>query len=134
MEIVDVEIAPESPAHVTPLELLEDFADVVPDWHFLEEDSRLYAAIRGSEACVIRSWNSANAAAVDYAFAASPTDPLTMRLVVLCPPDAMEPVLGTGRSTCLERFLDDFNRYAEARHAHVHIRPIHSHTGPAVVA
>jgi hypothetical protein len=121
MEIVDVEIAPQSPAHVTPLELLEDFADVVPNWHYLEEDSRLYAAVRGTDACVIRAWDSARAEEVDYAFAASNDNPLTLRLVVLCHSDATEPVVGAGRSACLERFLTAFTRYVYSRRALVRI-------------
>lgn len=137
MEIVDVEIESESSAHVTPLELIEDFADVTSNWHFLEEDSRLYAAIRGREACVIRAWNDQRAGSIDFAFAdCSDERSLLLRIVILCPPfardsapstDAGETAPSIDQCTCLQLFLNAFGRYLQERGAPVNVRPISVH-------
>ena len=135
MEIVDVEIAPLNPAQVTPLELVEDFADVAPGWHFLEEDSRLYEAVRGRPACVIRSCNRERSGTVDYAFAGHPgAGSLSLRLAILCPPDDVQPISGEGRSSCLELFLNAFQQYLQGRGELVRISPIAAREAEAVSA
>ncbi len=135
MEIVDVELEPMNPAHVTPLELIEDFADVVPNWHYLEEDSRLYAAVRGRPACVIRACEPGQPGTIDYAFASrSEADSLALRLAILCDPDGAVPVIGSGRSRCVERFVSAFNAYLRGRGTLVRVQQISGEPADAISA
>ena len=135
MEIVDVEIAPFRPAHVTPLELIEDFADVVPNWHFLEEDSLFYAAARGRNACVIRTWNAGRGGAIDFAFVQTGNDePAILRLALLCPTNEVQPLQGAARSSCLQRFIDAFESYLTTSGASVSIRAVSAESTEPVSA
>ena len=135
MEIIDVELEPANPAHVTPLELIEDFADVVPNWHYLEEDSRLYAAVRGRPACVIRCCGPDLTGTADYAFACrSENDALGLRLTILCKPDSTEPIIGTGRSSCLQKFVDAFDDYLHGRGALVRVQHISADSSEVIRA
>ena len=66
--IIDLEIAPTERAAVTPCELLEDFADSTPAWHFLEEESRYYAALKGVCACILRHFQPEPYRVIDFVF------------------------------------------------------------------
>lgn len=135
MEIVDVELEPANPAHVTPLELIEDFADVVPYWHYLEEDSRLYEAVRGRPACVIRCCGPDLHGTTDYAFAGrSDNDALGLRLTILCEPDSTVPITGTGRSSCLQKFVDAFDDYLRGRGTLVRVQQVAANSSEVVRA
>ena len=41
--VVHLEVTPDADAKLTPLELLEDFADASRDWQYLEHESEHYA-------------------------------------------------------------------------------------------
>lgn len=128
MEIVEVEIAPSSPVHVTPLEVLEDFADSVPGWQYLEDDSELYAAVRGRPACVLRAAESGATSAMDFAFLdASGDEGLKLRLSVICPAESAEVASGEARMDGMRRFLSAFNRYAQTHPNVVEIHPVERH-------
>lgn len=129
MDIVEVEIVSAGPLYVTPLEVLEDFADSVPGWQYLEDDSNFYAEVRGRQGCVLRASGLAETAApMDYAFAdASEGDSSRMRLTVMCPPGSPEVAGGAARDASLQNFLDAFNAYAESRPHVVEIRSIVRH-------
>lgn len=112
MEIVDVEIVPGLRPHVTPLELLEDFADVSRDWLYLEDDSRHYSSARGGRGCVLRACSGAQDEVVDYAFAdVSTADTEAFRLLLICPADTYEAVEEGQRALHVDHFLRAFSGY-----------------------
>lgn len=82
--IADICISTGPDASITPLELLEEFADSTPTWSFLEEDSQHYQETRGCPACVLSHVTYEPYGTVDYAFAtASKSEDGTVRLVLI---------------------------------------------------
>ncbi len=119
--IADIRIATHENSTITPLELLEAFADSTPTWSFLEEDTRLYEASRGRPACILTHVLYDPFNTVDYAFAAvEDREDGSTRLVVISPEQQHE--LSTAEQDRLVRdFLTAFRSYAEAVHAPVNI-------------
>jgi hypothetical protein len=117
--IVDIRIAPAEAAAVTPCELLEDFADSTPAWHFLEEESAYYSALKGVPSCVLRHMLSQPYRTVDFAFSGCSGDaPGALRLVLI---DAEHPSAGFGpeqRHEVLGRFVETFRTYMSRQHRH----------------
>lgn len=117
--IVDLKISSPGRALVTPLELLEDFAYCCSLWDYLEEDSRLYAELKGRPACVIRSMSNGFGDEVDYGFAATHHDDLqSVRLIIIDPINRPAPLDTETRSRIVARFLDDFRLYLR-NHPHL---------------
>lgn len=115
--VVHVSLTPHEAAHVTPLELLEDFADAAPQWQFLEEASRHYARAKGVPACVLRHWLPEAGAFVDVAFAASAPDeqPGALDLVLLDAPDAADPLPPDAQQAIVATLLSDLRAYLADR-------------------
>jgi hypothetical protein len=133
--VVHIALTPESGAHVTPLELLEDFADASLGWHYLEEESAHYAAAKDARACVLRHRRpdvegeavegeaGALVRYVDFAFAQ--TDPADLNDVELVLIDAPTPEqrldLGT-RNALVDDFLQEMREYLTSRPGHASLR------------
>lgn len=114
--IVDIEIAPLDTAAVTPCELLEDFADATPAWHFLEEDTRHYAAVKGVPGCVLRHFHEAPALVVDFAFAAEAAHAgSVVHLLVIDVDDPQEPLSPERRRRLVATLLTDLQHYMDRR-------------------
>lgn len=110
--LADIALVPHPQAHVTPLELLEDFADTMPAWCFLEDESRHYTALRGAPACVLRTRR--RGLTVDLAFAAHTAGaPLRLRLIV--PDDAHTTLDFDLRVELAHHFANTFRRYLGGR-------------------
>lgn len=122
--IVDISIAPTRQAAVTPCELLEDFSDSTPDWHFLEEDTAYYASIKGVPACILRHIQRVPHAVTDFAFAASEADERsTFHLILIETQHQRHSSAAELRHAVVVRFVDAFNHYLERRgmHAEIHV-------------
>jgi hypothetical protein len=120
--IIHIALTPTDTATVTPLEVLEDFADATPGWHYLDEESTLYAREKGVPACVIRYQTKGDPRYVDVAFAASADALLSdLELVLLDAPTPEEEVVLEARNAVLDRFLDRIGSYLEARPDHVRL-------------
>ena len=124
METVNVELLPSMQSHVTPLELLEDFADVAPEWVYLEEDSAEYAGLRGTAACIIRACQSGDGHATDYLFADVSGNSETFRLVLVCDPETNETVKGDRRAELLAHFVRAFHAYLGDGASNVSVRRV----------
>lgn len=121
--IVDVAIAPKDAAKLTPLELLRDFADATPGWHYLERDSEHYAEAKEVPAGVIRHMDLDGSKDVDLAFTAGPgsanSSALRLRLI---DPQGNDRSLGRDdRDAILDHFLKHFERYLDTRSAHARL-------------
>ena len=123
--LVDVEIAPAEQVHVTPQELLEDFADVSPAWHFMDDESRHYADVKDAAGCVLRHVTPQHDHDVDYAFSADAAEARqVMHLRVVTPTPAGQQLAMEDRSSYIEQFLNDFYRYLENRPQLVSVRAV----------
>lgn len=111
--IVDIALVPHPSACVTPLELLEDFADSMPAWCFLEDDSRFYMALRGGPACVLRTRRRGVSA--DLVFAA-PSPEGSLRLRLIASDDARTTLDRDLRAELAHHFTASFRRYLAERH------------------
>lgn len=121
--VIDIALTPDADAHVTPRELLEDFADATPGWHFLEEESTHYAVEKGVTACVVRHQHAGDPSYVDFAFAAPHADdPTRLELVLLDAPPPAAPLSLAERNDVLDAFLDAARRYLDARPGHASLR------------
>ena len=122
--VVHLALSSDPGAHVTPLELLEDFADDAPGWHYLEDESRHYAAAKAVPACVLRFRHDGDASFVDFAFAAgTPSDPRALELVLVDPPHGVGALDLDTRHRVVDRFLDALRAYLASRpgHATLHV-------------
>jgi hypothetical protein len=127
--VVHLALASDPDARVTPLELLEDFADASPAWHYLEAESQHYAAEKGAPACVLRYRHDGDAFYLDFAFAATPDAPDAIELVLIDPPHGVGAPHGIGaldlglRHRVMDRFLDALRAYLAGRpgHATLHV-------------
>lgn len=101
---------------LTPHELLEDFADSTAGWQYLNEVSANYSDVRGAESCVLRNWNSGVPGSVDIAF--SGARPKTLELTIVAKNDLIQ---DDARSSIVENFADEFDRYLKSRPARTNI-------------
>lgn len=112
--IVAIELVPKTGGVLTPQEMLEDFADVMPGWCYLEEESQHYAATRGRKACLLRYHSGNGLGVADLGFVAARQDAHALRLVVVEAADGA--VLSDAqRQQVATHFLDALDRYANGR-------------------
>lgn len=120
--VVDLTLHPAENAALTPLELLEDFADATPDWHFLEQDSHHYARAKGTPACVLRHLDLRGLKDVDLAFTAMEAKaPRAVRLTLIDPQGEERQLNLETRNRVVENFLKQFRSYLEYRGDHVRV-------------
>lgn len=120
--LIHLALTPTDAPRVTPLELLEDFADASPGWQYLGPESRHYADEKGVPACVLRHRLSDAVPFVDVAFAAVDADEWSdLELVVLDRPDA-EALDAETRNTLVETLLRDLRTYLDERPGHAQLR------------
>lgn len=118
--IIHIALRPADAAKVTPLEVLEDFADATPTWHYLEDDSRHYANEKGVPACVLRYQTTGSPRYVDFAFAAKGEGALSsIELVLLDAPSPEMKIEMDDRNVVLDRFLNHLRTYLGERPDHV---------------
>lgn len=110
--IVEVALAPQPTTCVTPLELLEDFADSVPAWAYLEDESRHYAALRRSPGCVLRTHR--RGLTVDLAFAARDAH-APLHLCLIAPDDDGTVLDAPMRAEIAAHFVAAFRTYLNGR-------------------
>lgn len=102
-------------APLTPSEVLADFADATPRWTYLEGDSVHYAERKGRPALVLRHQRSDTPSLVDFAFAAAPNTPTSLRLVLLDAPEAEQPLPTAERGALVETFVTALRNYLRDR-------------------
>lgn len=122
--LLRIALTPDADAKATPLELLEDFADATPGWHFLEDESYHYAREKKAEACVIRYQHAGEPRYVDLAFSSiSPEDANQLELVLIDAPDAENQMGPTDRQRIGRSFLEAMRTYLDGRpgHAALHV-------------
>ena len=113
--IARLTLTPAEAPHVTPLEILEDFADASQGWQYLEDESRHYAEAKGKPACVLRHRLPQKSMFVDVAFAATASDVLSpFALTVLDPPEH-EHLADDVRDAVIEGLIRDLQAYLQAR-------------------
>jgi hypothetical protein len=117
--IAHLALTPTDESKLTPLEVLADFADATQGWVYMERDSRHYADQKDVPGLVLRHWREGTPNHVDFAFAADPTEPDTVRLVIFDAPDADETPSREQRAELLETFLDALRGYLSERPDHV---------------
>lgn len=123
--IVDVALAPRPAACVTPLELLEDFADSAPSWCFQEDDSQHYAAVRGVPGCILRTRR--RGLTVDLVFAALDANG-ALRLRLIDSDDGRTPLDPEMRVQVAAHFVEAFQRYLGGRSHLVEFRAVEADT------
>lgn len=124
--IIDVALAPTDDAKLTPLEILEDFADASPGWHYLEDASRHYAAEKGQAACILRHLDLDGSADVDLAFSQRPESAKgaqAVHLTIVDPKGGQRPLDLQQRDEIVEHLLEHLRAHLEqqGRHAELHI-------------
>ena len=120
--IVHLALVPTDASRVTPLEVLEDFADASAGWHYLEAESSHYADEKGVPACVLRHRLAEIGLFVDVAFAAVASDEWSdFELVVLDRPDA-EPIDRETRDALVQTLLRDLQMYLDECPDHAELR------------
>lgn len=125
--IADISIATGPDASITPLELLEEFADSTPTWSFLEEDTYHYRETRGCPSCVLSHVTYEPFGTVDYAFATASRDEEGAVRLVLIDVDRREASSPEGASAVEQRdrtareFLTAFQAYAAAANVPVKV-------------
>lgn len=121
--VVHIAITPDEQAKLIPLELLEDFADASPDWHFLEDESTHYAEVKSVPACVLRHRHADERRYVDFAFAATdPSNPNDVELVILDAPDPQQELSLEERNDVVNNFIQHFREYLTGRPGHASLR------------
>jgi hypothetical protein len=121
--IVHIALTPDETAKLTPLELLEDFADASPDWHYLEEESNHYAEVKDVPACVLRHRRDGTPPYVDFGFASADPGHLTdIELVILDAPDPEHSLELEERNAVVDAFLQEMRDYLNARPGHATLR------------
>lgn len=116
--IIRLALHSEENAKVTPLEVLQDFADATTGWVYLEEDSHHYSEVKGTPGIVLR-YRTDSSTFVDLGFVESPVGDDTVGLAVLDRPDSDTPLSPDERSTLLDTFLAAMQDYLNDRPDHV---------------
>lgn len=122
--ILRIALTPDTDAKATPNELLEDFADATPGWHFLEDESYHYAQEKGDSACVIRYQRAGDPRYVDLAFSSlDPDDANQLELVLIDAPDVEHQMDPSKRQDVGRSFLTSMRDYLNGRpgHASLHV-------------
>lgn len=125
MEVIThLSIAPADKSSVTPLELLRDFADSSPAWHYMEHLSSAYADERKTPACVLRHHRHGNESAeANLVFSAEDENELgsfTLRLVTSA---TYEEDLDPGqRQEAVSHFTEAFRGYLAVRSSHAEVK------------
>ena len=121
--VIHIALTPDPQAKVTPLEVLEDFADASRSWHYLEEESQHYGAEKDVPAGVLRHQRSDGPRYVDFAFASTDPGHLSDLELVLLDAPTPEAQLGLKeRNAVIDAFLRDLRAYLHARPDHVTLR------------
>jgi len=128
--IVRLSLRPEEDAKVTPLEMLQDFADVQSGWSYLEEDSEHYAALKGRPGVILRHRVDPSTY-IDLGFVGATADPSTVDLAVLDRPGADTPLSPDERRDLINTFLDAMRDYLSARPDHVTLHVERDRPDPA---
>lgn len=120
--ILRIALTPDDSAKATPLELLEDFADATPTWHFLEEESYHYALEKETSACIIRYQRAGEPRYVDLAFASVDSDDIhRLELVLIDAPDDKHQIDPAERQKVGQAFLHAIREYLNDRPGHASI-------------
>lgn len=121
--LLRIALTPDANAKATPLELLEDFADATPGWHFLEDESYHYAREKEARAGVIRYQRAGEPRYVDLAFSSINTDDVSqIELVLIDAPDAEHQMDPSDRQRVGRSFLDAMETYLDGRPGHATLR------------
>jgi hypothetical protein len=121
--VVHIEITPDANAKLTPLELLEDFADASRDWQYLEDESMHYAQLKHRPACILRHRRSGTPRYIDFGFAATnPADANDIELVILDTPSAEETLTLEERNDVVDGFIQHVQQYLGGRPGHASLR------------
>jgi len=121
--VIHIEITPDPDAKLTPLELLEDFADASRGWHYLEEESDHYAQLKNRPACILRHRLQAEPSYVDFGFAATnPSNPKDIELVILDTPTPERRLNLEERNIVIDNFITHFRQYLGGRPGHASLR------------
>lgn len=121
--VIHIEITPDPNAKLTPLELLEDFADASLGWQYLEEESNHYAQLKNRPACMLRHQRDDELRYVDFGFAATnPSDPKDIELVILDAPDPERQLDLEERNVVIDNFITHFRQYLGGRPGHASLR------------
>lgn len=120
--ILRIALSPDTSAKATPLELLEDFADATPNWHFLEEESYHYALEKETSACIIRYQRAGEPRYVDLAFSSvEPGDAHRLELILIDAPDSKHKIKPGERQEVGQSFLHAIREYLNDRPGHASI-------------
>jgi hypothetical protein len=122
--LLRIALTPDPAAKATPLELLEDFADATPGWHYLEEESAHYSAEKGVDACVLRRQRGGQPRYADLVFSATDPDaPSELELVLVDAPNADHQMPHEERQQVGRTFLTAMEDYLTERpgHASLHV-------------
>lgn len=121
--VIHIALTPDPQAKVTPLEVLEDFADASRDWHYLEEESKHYSAEKDVPAGVLRHQRDDGPRYVDFAFASTAPGHLSeLELILLDAPTPEAQLTLKERNAVVDAFLRDLRDYLHARPDHVTLR------------
>lgn len=121
--MIGIQISPTERAAVTPCELLEDFADATPSWHYLEEESAHYTFLKGVPVCVLRWMGFDPYQVVDFAFSACGTDAQSrMRLVLVDVEHPQRDLSPEHRHDLAAHFADTFRAYLDRRRTHAQVQ------------
>lgn len=122
--VVHIEITPDVHAKLTPLELLEDFADASRDWQYLDGASDHYAQLKKRPACILRHRRDGVPHFVDLGFAATnPDDTSDIELIILDTPSPEQRLGLAERNQVVDDFIQRFRQYlaSRPRHATLHV-------------
>lgn len=121
--VIRLEVTPDANAKLTPLELLEDFADASRGWQYLEEESQHYAKLKSRLACILRHRHGEQHRYVDFGFAATnPADRNDIELVILDTPAPERQLDLEARNAAIDRFIQHFRQYLGGRPGHASLR------------
>ena len=121
--VIHIKITPATGAKLTPLELLEDFADASQDWQYLEEESEHYTQLKKRPACILRRRRQKPTGYIDLGFAATnPADPKDIELVVLDAPTPERRLDLEERNAVIDDFVQHFRQYLGGRPSHASLR------------
>lgn len=116
--VVRLSLRSEEHAKVTPLEMLQDFANVRTGWSYLEEDSRHYSELKDSPGAILRHRTDPSTY-VDLGFVEAVPESNTLDLAILDRPGSDASLPSDERSDLIDTFLDAMRDYLSTRPDHV---------------
>jgi len=132
--VVHIELTPGPNAKLTPLELLEDFADASRGWQYLEDESVHYAEVKHRPACILRHQYTGTARYVDFGFAAAnPSDTNDIELIILDTPSAQDALTLEERNAVVDGFIQHMQQYLGGRPGHASLRVEKEDVDPGAV-